>query len=224
MKFTIYRTRRRSLMLKLKNDGTVAIYCPKGYPRKKAIDFLNANIEKLSRLADDKKTKQRTALFGKDTEHPFLLYFGKRYPVLYGRVKKLLFNGENFLAPLNTSSDELCLMYKVFLRAEAKRVIPPLVAELAQKNGLSYNRVFIKDISSRYGSCSAKKNLNFSLALPAFNKEFITFIVLHELAHTVQLNHGEGFYLLLERICPEHSRIDAEYRKKYSELLRAICS
>ena len=103
-------------------------------------------------------------------------------------------------------------------------VIPPLVSALAQKYGLSYNKIFIKDISSRFGSCSAKKNLNFSLALSAFCEEFISFIVLHELAHTVHLNHSDKFYLLLSRICPEHKRISKEYSKVYSNVLKAICS
>ena len=224
IKYTIYKTRRRSLMLKLKNDGTVAIYCPKSYPKKKALEFLSANTEKLLRLANERKVKQTSAIFGGDSAIPTLLYFGARYPVLYGQVKKLTFNGETFTAPKDSSLEDIRLMYKSFLRAEAKRVIPPLVSALAQKYGLSYNKIFIKDISSRFGSCSAKKNLNFSLALSAFCEEFISFIVLHELAHTVHLNHSDKFYLLLSRICPEHKRISKEYSKVYSNVLKAICS
>lgn len=223
IKYTIYKTRRRSIMLKLKNDGSVAIYCPKSCTKKKALDFLSANIDKLSRIADNKKAKQQSALFGDSPACPTLLYFGKRYPVLYGQVKKLTFNGEAFTVPVGIALNDIQTVYKNMLRAEAKRILPPLVQDIAQKNGLCYNKIFIKDISSRFGSCSAKKNLNFSLALAAFDRVFISYIVSHELAHTVHLNHSERFYLFLSRICPDHKRIDNAYRKEYSEVLRAIC-
>ena len=223
IKYTLYRTRRKNLLLKLKNDGTLALYCPKGYPKKKALEFLFANADKMARLAKERNSKRLLTVFY-DLSAPSLLYLGERYPVLYRQTKKLGFDGETFYAPTGIAPDALHALYKEFLRAEAKRLLPPLVSELAARNGLAFNRIFIKDVSSRFGSCSSKKNLNFSLCLPAFNQGFITFIVLHELAHTVHMNHGKEFHLLLEKICPDCRYVEKTFKKKYSELSRAICS
>ncbi len=223
IKYTIYRTKRKNLLLKLKNDGSLALYCPKGYPKKKALEFLYANADKMLRLARERNEKRLRVLFS-DLSAPSLLYLGERYPVLYRETKKLSFDGETFYAPAGTAPDALHALYKDFLRAEAKRILPTLTRELADKNGLTYNRIFIKDISSRFGSCSSKKNINFSLCLPAFNESFIAFIVLHELAHTVHLNHGKEFYLLLEKICPGFRITENTFKKSYSEFSRAICS
>lgn len=223
IKYTLYRTRRKNLLLKLKNDGSLALYCPKSYPKKKALEFLYANADKMERLAKERNSKRLLTVFY-NLSAPSLLYLGKRYPVLYRENKKLSFDGETFYAPFGIAPDALHSLYKDFLRTEAKRLLPALVRELAAKNGLTFNRIFIKDISSRFGSCSSKKNLNFSLCLPAFDESFITFIVLHELAHTVHLNHGKEFHLLLEKICPSHRSIEAKFKALYSELSRAICS
>ncbi len=223
IKYTIYRTRRKNLLLKLKNDGSLALYCPKGYPKKKALEFLYANLEKISRLAEERNEKRLITLFGEPL-NPSLLYLGKRYPVLYRETKKLVFDGEAFYAPTGTSPVALHSLYKDFLRTEAKRILPSLTKELSAKHGLTYNRIFIKDISSRFGSCSSKKNVNFSLCLSAFNESFITFVVLHELAHTVYLNHGKEFYLLLKKICPDFRYVETAFKKRYSEISRAICS
>lgn len=223
IKYTLYRTKRKSLLLKLKSDGTLALYCPKGYPKGKAMEFLKKNLPKMIRLAKAQEEKHLLSLFS-DLKAPSLLYLGKRYPVLFGDVKTLRFDGQSFTAPLGYSLKDVHLLYKELLRAEAKRLIVPLVRTLAEQNGLTFNRIFIKDVSSRYGSCSSKGNLNFSLALPAFDEEFIKYILLHELAHTVHFNHGSEFHSLLERICPSHRVTEARFKKYYSPVFRAICS
>ena len=223
IKYTLYRTKRKSLLLKLKNDGSLALYCPKGYPKGKALEFLNANLPKMMRLAKEQEKKKLTALFS-DLEKPSLLYLGKRYPVLFGDVRSLIFDGQVFTAPNGISLCDVRLLYKNFLRAEAKQLILPLVHTLAEKNGLTFNRIFIKDVSSRYGSCSSKGNLNFSLSLPAFDEEFIKYIVMHELSNTVHFNHGSEFHILLEKICPSHRVTEARFKKHYSPVFKAICS
>ena len=223
IKCTIYRTKRKSLLLKLKNDGSLALYCPKGCPKKKALDFLNANYGKMARLASEKEKKHLLTLFGGSLSSPTLLYFGERYPVLFGNVKKLIFDGKTFISPENASPEDLRDYYKDFLRAEAKRLLPSLTEKLAGEHGFTFSRVFIKDISSRFGSCSSKKNINFSLALPAFSESFINYIVIHELTHTVHLDHSKEFHCLLERCLPNARQVAQRYKKAYSDVLRSIC-
>ena len=132
IKYTLYRTRRKNLLLKLKNDGTLALYCPKSYPKKKALEFLYANADKMARLAKERDSKRLITIFG-DLSAPSLLYLGERYPVLYRQTKKLSFDGETFYAPFGIAPDALHSLYKDFLRAEAKRLLPALARELAAK-------------------------------------------------------------------------------------------
>ena len=102
------------------------------------------------------------------------------------------------------------------LRREAKRVLPEKTAFFAQKEGFSYNQIRINSSRSRWGSCSAKKNINFSLFLLLLPERLIDYVVLHELAHTIEMNHGERFWQLLERLCDGKAKMLREEMKNYS--------
>lgn len=223
IKYTVYHTRRKGLLLKIKNDGSLALYCPKGYPKKKALDFIIANSEKAAALANERKRNALITVFGSNENAATLLYLGKRYPVLSGENARLKFDGTAFYAPEDIGTDALLAAYREFLRAEAKRLLPPLTASLAKAHGLTYKRVFIKSSSSRFGSFSSNGNISYSLSLMAFDESFIRFTVLHELAHSVHFNHGKEFHLLLETICPDCKAIEKRYKKEYSEISRSIC-
>jgi hypothetical protein len=102
------------------------------------------------------------------------------------------------------------------LRLEAKRVLPVKTAFYAEKQGLSYNQIRINSSKSRWGSCSAKKNINFSLFLMLLPERLIDYVVLHELAHTIEMNHSEQFWQLLDRFCDGKARMLRKEVKDYS--------
>ena len=87
------------------------------------------------------------------------------------------------------------------LRIEAKRVLPAKTAQFARQHGLTYQSVKIGSSRGRWGSCSTKKDINYSLFLMLLPERLIDYVVLHELAHTVEMNHGIKFWQLLERMC-----------------------
>ena len=102
------------------------------------------------------------------------------------------------------------------LRMEAKRVLPAKTAFFAQKVGLSYNQIKINSSRSRWGSCSGKKNINFSLFLLLLPERLIDYVVLHELAHTIEMNHSVRFWQLLERLCDGKAKMLRKEVKDYS--------
>lgn len=86
------------------------------------------------------------------------------------------------------------------LRKQAELYLYPRVAELAATAGHRYARITIKRITSRWGSCSSKGNLNFSLYLMLLPKVFVDYVICHELAHLAQLNHSPRFWAEVDRI------------------------
>ena len=98
------------------------------------------------------------------------------------------------------------------LRQEAKRVLPARLAELAGMHGFSYNRVFIKNNVSNWGSCSSKGNINLNLRLVRLPAELQDYVMLHELCHLRQMNHGPEFHALLESVCPGHRALSRELK------------
>ena len=91
-------------------------------------------------------------------------------------------------------------MLKAALRHEAKRYLPIRLAALARQHGFHYNGVTIKDTSSRWGSCSNRKHINLSLLLMTLPWHLIDYVLLHELCHTVELNHSDRFWALMNRV------------------------
>ena len=100
------------------------------------------------------------------------------------------------------------------LRLEAKRVLPEKTAYLAQKHRLTYGQIKVNSSKKRWGSCSARKNINFSLFLMLLPERLIDYVVLHELAHTLEMNHGERFWQLLDSFCDGEARLLSKEVKK----------
>jgi hypothetical protein len=83
------------------------------------------------------------------------------------------------------------------LRREAHVYLPQRLQELAQQHGLKYQRVFIRNTKTRWGSCSAQNNINLCIHLMKLPDKLIDYVLMHELTHTVHKNHSPKFWNLL---------------------------
>ena len=90
------------------------------------------------------------------------------------------------------------------LMEEARRVIPERVRHYAPLVGVSYGRVTIRHQHSRWGSCSAKGNLNFNCLLMLAPLEVLDSVVVHELCHRKEMNHSPRFYAEVLRVFPDY--------------------
>jgi predicted metal-dependent hydrolase len=123
-----------------------------------------------------------------------------------GQFFKLIARRKSRKAPVDTRVEAL--------RAQAKRELPLRLAALAAQHGFTYNKVFIKNNVSNWGSCSSLKNINLNLRLVTLPQELQDYVMLHELCHLRYLNHGKEFHALLESVCPGHRQL-AQRMKEY---------
>ena len=92
------------------------------------------------------------------------------------------------------------------LAGEAKEYIPGRVNHFAPLIGVQPGRITIRNQKTKWGSCSAKGNLNFNCLLMLTPPEVIDSIVVHELCHLKEMNHSKRFYDEVLRVFPEYHK------------------
>lgn len=92
------------------------------------------------------------------------------------------------------------------IHEEARDMLPPRLEALAEREGFKYSRCSVRNSHSRWGSCSGKGNISLSIYLVLLADELIDYVLLHELCHTVEMNHGERFWAMLDKVCKGNSR------------------
>jgi len=101
-----------------------------------------------------------------------------------------------------------------FLRKEAKRLLPDRTKQLADKYGFTFSEVKIQSSKTRWGSCSSAKSINLSLYLMLLPANLIDYVILHELCHTREMNHGDRFWAWMDKVTDSKSKgLRAELKK-----------
>ncbi|MCK9351542.1 MAG: M48 family metallopeptidase [Candidatus Paceibacterota bacterium] len=99
-------------------------------------------------------------------------------------------------------------------REKRKAYIQARLAYWNQFYGFSWNRVTIKNMRSRLGSCSSLRNLNFASKLFSYPPEVIDYVVVHELCHLKEMNHSKRFYDLIAQTIPDWKERKASLKKR----------
>ena len=95
------------------------------------------------------------------------------------------------------------------LKKTAKKYMAEQVEKFAQIMNLKYGRITITSAQKRFGSCSSSGNLSFSYRLMLYPEEAREYVIVHELAHLVEMNHSAEFYRVVASVLPDY-----KYRKR----------
>lgn len=92
------------------------------------------------------------------------------------------------------------------LAKQAEQIIPERVKYYAERIGVSYGKITIRNQRTRWGSCTAKGDLNFNCLLMLAPPEVLDSVVVHELCHRKEMNHSKRFYSAVLSVFPEYER------------------
>ena len=108
------------------------------------------------------------------------------------------------------------------LRDKTKTLITPKAEHFAKILGVSFNKLSVKKQKSVWGSCSAKRNINFNLLLCLCPDNVIDYIVVHELCHLKQLNHSKIFWGTVEKILPDYKSAKLWLKTEGNKLIKRL--
>ena len=99
---------------------------------------------------------------------------------------------------------KLSALERQHLQNKACVVITRRVAYYAEKLGVSYGKITLRQQKTRWGSCAANENLNFNWLLILAPPEVLDYVVVHELCHRREMNHSQAFWKEVEKILPDY--------------------
>ena len=98
-------------------------------------------------------------------------------------------------------------------KKQARELLVSRLDQLARMHKFSYNRVFIRNQKTRWGSCSSLNNINLNMKLAGLKEELMDYVILHELVHTRIKNHSREFWRELDKYVGNAKTLDKELKK-----------
>jgi predicted metal-dependent hydrolase len=123
-------------------------------------------------------------------------------PARHRRVRK---EGNRIIISMLEGDQPESLQYSA-LRALAKNHLKRRTLELARQTHSSINQVRIKDVKSKWGSCSSKRNINLNWYLVFLPADLIDYVIIHELMHLRQMNHSPAYWAEVKKYVPDYQQ------------------
>ena len=209
--------RARRILLRAK-DGVISITLPPAAKREELDHALAMYGEKLLRQCDENKPEKITPDYKIETPgFTFALQPTERkeFYIRYNDTHTTLL----YPAATQFDNDEMQEWLRrvriTALRTVAKRVLPARLKQLANRFGFSYSRVTLRDSHSCWGSCTNRRSISLSIYLQLLPPELSDYVLLHELCHTIELNHSDRFWALMNKVTNGKAKALREQLKKH---------
>ncbi|MBR3604008.1 MAG: M48 family metallopeptidase [Elusimicrobiaceae bacterium] len=162
----------------------------------------------IERLKKDLPEVFGTTSDNAETESGKILYQGRLLPVRIhltpDQEEGVDFAGDSFDIYIQNPQTDVNAMAEKWLKEKAAEVLRAKTAQWAQKMGVEYNNIVVKDQQTLWASCSAKKNINYTYRIIKMPEAIRDYLIIHELSHLVHMNHGTEYWQLVAQFCPEY--------------------
>ena len=199
-----YTKRSKTVALKVR-EGEVIVNAPFFTPKSFILNLIEEKKDWISIHVEKQKELQK-----KDS----VFYLGNEYKIQHLDIVGCEIKDDKILVPHKNSQ----FFIDNFLKNSARNIIMPKINEMIQLTGLEPNKVSFKNTKSQWGSCSRDKNLSFTYRLVSCPLVVIEYVIIHELCHMVEMNHGKAFWNLVFKFCPSY-KLHVNWLKKHSFLL-----
>lgn len=214
----IERSNRKSLSIIVTNEGEVVIKAPQKLPLCEIQRFVQEKTKWIE--AKLNKVKVNNAEFSCVINYERLLVFGKIYTAYRsGDVKSVVIYNDKILLPSKWPQDKLMGKINTWYKKLADDYIITQTKNIANYVNLQPSSIKCTGSRGRWGACNNKKQLSINYRAVMLPKGIIDYIIVHELAHLVHLNHSKEFWALVGEIMPNYNTYRKEL-KRYGFILK----
>lgn len=224
--------RRRRYSIELDHDGTVIVTTPihvspigleeilykhRLWLKKRIIEF---NQHKELRLNTTNNLQNGSLMSVLGVTYQIYRKINKKIK----RVKVYTFENVLVIESETVLSDSEMKPYVIkFLKAKLIAYIEMSVDHFcsASKYNLTRNRITLKTLKSKWGSCSSKGNLNFNWKLVLCPVEVLDYVIIHEVCHLKEMNHSQRFWYLVQIECPNY-RVHKQWLKENGTSIQSM--
>ncbi len=198
----IVYSKRKTVSITVSDGNKVILRCPIGYSRAMAERFL---IDKSSWIDRALSRNERKLNLNADIfAYKNILVNGQKLPLCTGCKRQEITGSGVFVKSLK----DLKKLYTYRFAENFKKRLNAISVQ----SGLQFNGVQIKSFKSRWGSCDGGNNISFNYRIFMLPDHIQYYIIVHELCHTLQHNHSDKFWKLVEVWAPDYKRVKKDLR------------
>jgi len=231
-KYKVRESRRaRHVSLKISFQGTLEVVVPPGFNPKEIPDILERRRGWITKTLK-RIEKQRDALPAEHSaEKPTALELRSRdetWTIVYKKSRSstvaLTQSNPQELTLRGTIDDaEACRdLLRNWLQRKARTELAPWLQQVSQRCDLAYSRLTVRGQSTRWGSCSSSQSISLNYKLLFLPPHLVDYVLVHELCHTVHMNHSKAFWQLVGQYCPELDQVKADLKKAWQYVPRWV--
>lgn len=213
--------RAKHVSIKISTWGEVEVVVPVGFDQKQLPDILSRREEWIQStrqrmLAERAKTSDETHA---ERPHEIALRSIDETWTIHYDVGSSSGVTATITDPCQLSLsghvDQVSLCQSVlsqWIRSCAEYHLLRQLNDISQKSGLPYRNLTVRRQKTRWGSCSNQHNINLNDKLLFLPSELVRYVLVHELCHTIHLNHSKQFWALVAQHEPDYRHLDRELR------------
>lgn len=190
------RARRLSLRVS-RIDGRVTLTLPARMPLREGIAFAESRADWLRGHLARVGAAVSPVLGGT------IPFEGRDLPLIAAPVRRAAFRDGALLLP--DDPDRVAARVAAFLKTQARDRLAQASDRYAAQLGRTYRRLTLRDVRSRWGSCSSQGDLMYSWRLIMAPPAVLDYVAAHEIAHLQRMDHSPAFWAVVDRLFPDHA-------------------
>ncbi len=200
----IIRSKRKSIALVVQTDGQLIIRAPKRATKRQINALIKKHAAWIAKKQAEALEVQENFAPHRFVEGEEFYFLGEKYALRFVENAKSDLILEGDFQMKSSARENAEGVFERWYKKEARQIFAERVTFYAEEHGFEYAKLKLSSAKRRWGSCSARGNINLTWRLVMTPPEMIDYVVVHELCHLREHNHSKKFWTQVGAIMPEY--------------------